>query len=184
MRSAGKASRGAHPVKPVVRRLAQAALTAALTLAVVALSRVPWQAEPSNDAVLRLAWRYRSPLADHCRRLSEEEVEHRPAHMRRAEECERRLRPYRLEIELEGRTVVDDSVPARGARGDRPLSVFRELALEPGRYRLQVEFAPYALPGGAAAPRFELDTLVSLGRRQVLLLTMDEGASRLEARSH
>ena len=165
-----------------LRRAAQVLTTAALTLAVVALSRIPWEAEPSDDALLRLAWRYRSPLVDQCRRLDEREQAQRPAHMRRAEECERRLRPYRLELELDGRDVLDDSVTARGARGDRPLSVFREMTLAPGPHRIKLEFEPFPLPGGTHAPEFELDTTITLAARQVLLLTMDEGATRLEVR--
>ena len=178
-------------MRTVLRRLAQGTLAAVLVLAVVALSRVPWEAEPSDDAVLRLAWRFRSPLRDQCRRLSEEELARRPAHMRRAEECERRLIPYRLVLTLDGLPALEDSVGARGARDDRPLSVFREIALPAGRHRVVMTFQPYpehdddddehdADRSGATA--FALDTTITVAPRQVLLLTMDEGASRLEAR--
>lgn len=163
------------------RRALQTTVGAVFTLGVVALSRVPWAAEPSDTAIVRLAWRYRSALVDQCRTLTPAELAERPAHMRREQECERRLRPYVLQLEIDGHLVLRDSVAARGARSDRPLAVFRELRRAPGPASLRLTFEPAAHDGDAGAPpaRFALDTAVVLRPRQVLLITMDENGTAL-----
>lgn len=161
----------------------QTTVGAVLTLGVVALSRVPWAAEPSDTAIVRLAWRYRSALVDQCRTLTPAELAERPAHMRREQECERRLRPYLLRLEIDSHVVLRDSVAARGARSDRPLAVFRELRRAPGPASLRLVFDP-AVHGDdddddAPPARFALDTAVVLRPRQVLLITMDENGTEL-----
>lgn len=152
----------------VGRVLSGTAVGALLTLGVVGLSRVPWSAEDSEDAVLRLAWRYRSEEVQACRDLSAEEQARRLAHMRRARECTRGLASYRLLVRVDGSVVVDDSVYAGGARADRPLAVFRELRLPVGVRRVGVSFGAY----GAARPRFGLDTALALEPRQVVVATL------------
>lgn len=154
----------------MMRRAAALLVAGAGVLALAALSRVPWSAEPSDEAVLRLAWRYASPLVDACRRLPEDERARLPVHMRRDTECERRLMPYRLEVIVDGAGAAGDSVAARGARADRPLNVFRELRLAPGGHRVGLRFTPY----GEGAPAFTLDTMVVLAARQVVLATIAE----------
>ncbi|MEK7667721.1 MAG: hypothetical protein AAB409_03645, partial [Gemmatimonadota bacterium] len=131
---------GRRPGRGLPRRFLQIVVAAAVTLAIVGLSRVPYAAEPSEDAELRLAWRYRSERVQQCRRLSEEEQERLPAHMRRTEDCTRGLRPYRLTVAVDGAEAGEadegrerdegraapagvsfvDTVRARGAASDRP----------------------------------------------------------------
>lgn len=134
------------------------------------LSRVPWAAEPSDEAVLRLAWRFRSALVEACRPILAEEQARQPVHMRRTEECTRALVPYRLEVAVDGAPRLRDSIAAGGARADRPLSLFRELRLPVGERRLLVRFEPYG-PGTALA----LDTVLALASREVAVVTIGDG---------
>ena len=149
-------------------------LAAALTSGLVALSRVPYAAASGADGELRLAWRWRSERVEECRRRSAEELARLPAHMRSATACERRLRPYRLEAWVDDRLVVDDSVGAKGAESDRPLSVYRRLSLAPGRYAVRVVFSPLAVTSDTLSARqLVLETSVVLAPRQVALVTVD-----------
>ncbi len=122
------------------RLLAGVLVALAGTAALAGLSRVPYAPVRADHAVLRLSWRVRGMSVETCRRLSAEEIAALPAHMRREEVCEGRVLPYRLVVAVDGDTVAVDTVHAAGARSDRPLYVFREVALPPGRHWIAVGF--------------------------------------------
>lgn len=155
------------------------------TAALGALSQVPYTSERGSDAYVRLAWRARGERVETCRRLPPEELAKIPAHMRREEVCEGHVVPYRLLVTVDGVTAAQESVASKGARADRPLYVFLEIPVAPGRHRLGVAFARIgAIPAGerergTLPERLDLDTVVSLGPRQVALVTYDEDRARL-----
>jgi len=167
-------------VNPAVRRALAWGFAAVVTLAIVGLSRVPYAEERTGDGELRLAWRFRSDRMRQCRTLTAEELAKLPAHMRQAEDCRRALRPYRLEITVDGGPASDDTIRARGAESDRPLFVFRRIRLRPGPHGVHVRFSPV---GEGGAPPVALDTTLVMSERRVLLVTMDEDAGRLVVRT-
>ncbi len=115
-------------------------LVGAALLGLGALSRVPYGDTAAGQAVVRLSWRVRGVRVEACRRLGVEELEALPPHMRRPEVCEGRIAPYRLRVRVDGEVVEDGLVQGAGVREDRPLYVFRELRVPPGRHALAVEF--------------------------------------------
>jgi len=168
-----------------------AAITVALatTLAIGALSRGPYTPDRADNAIVRLAWRARGERVEQCRRLTEEELERLPAHMRQEEQCEGRILPYRLQVRVDGAGVLDELVHAAGARHDRPLYVYDEVPLEPGTHAIVVTFTregnvpPGAREEEAGTPgRLALDTVVALAPRRILLVTYDDTARRLVVR--
>ena len=116
--------------------------------ALASLSRAPWTAPGATDAVVRLSWRATSQWTEECRTLTEGERRRLPAHMQQERLCEGRVAPYRLQVRIDGTTVANDTVQAAGARGDRPIYVLREFAVEPGEREVWVEFESL----GALAP--------------------------------
>lgn len=175
------------------------ALAVGATVAIGGLSQVPYAAEAGAAAVVRLAWRARGERVEQCRHLSPEELARLPAHMRREEDCEGRILPYRLVVTLDGNLVLTDTIHGAGAREDRPLYVFRELPVASGRHRVGVTFTREGEPGDteeheeaeqghrAAAPEWEpggehaatparlaLDTTLVASPRQIILITYDE----------
>ncbi len=174
---------------PVVRRAAAIAVALATTLVIGALSRAPYTADRADYGILRLAWRARGERVEECRRLTKEELERLPVHMRQEERCEGRIFPYRLRVSVDGVRVVDELVHAAGARHDRPLYVYRELPLEPGAHAVVVTFTREGnVPPGAheadegTPARLALDTTVALSPRRILLVTYDDDARRLVVR--
>jgi hypothetical protein len=170
-----------------VKRGAALAVALGVALVIAGLSRVPYAAA-DDHALLRLSWRTPGQHVEECRRLSAEEIARQPVHMRREEICERHFLPYRLQVRLDDRTVIDEVVRPAGTREDRPLFVHRQLPLQPGSYRLQVEWesvAPAATEHdgtdrNAAAPavttiphRLELDADLRLEAGYVALVTYD-----------
>jgi hypothetical protein len=162
-----------------VRRVLGWILAAAVTLALVGLSRVPYAVERGGGGEIRLAWRFKSERVRRCRTRTPEELARLPDYLRQAEDCERGLRPYRLAVSLDGRATPEDTIRARGAESDRPLFVFRRLAVEPGAHALQVAFTPV----GEGKDTLRLDTTIALSRGRVALVTLDEDRGRLVVRT-
>jgi hypothetical protein len=125
-------------MKGTPRRIAGIGVALAVTLVIAGLSRVPYTAAAEETSLIRLSWRTPGAYVEECRRLSAEEIERLPVHMRREEVCEGRILPYRLRVIVNGRQVYDETVRPAGAREDRPLYVFRELSVAPGEYQVDV----------------------------------------------
>ena len=145
---------------------------AVLTAGLVAGTRVPWLAEPGDEALVRLSWRALGERLDECREPSAEEQAKLPAHMRQPRICERRLLPFHLAVRIDGRPVFDSLLHASGAREDRPTYVFHDFRVTPGPHRVEVRFEVDRPPGSgpAAQPALELDEPVELAPRQILLV--------------
>lgn len=152
-----------------MRRAGAVLATVAMTVALVALSRVPWAATRGEEGELRLAWQYKSQPVEQCRQATAEELANLPQHMRRTTICERGLRSYLLEVTVDGEPRHADTVRARGARADRPLGVFTRLALPPGPHAVRVTFTPV---GGGHEP-LVAESTVTFQPRQVWLVTLD-----------
>ena len=172
-------------------RIALATLLALAGAAgIAALSGVPYAAEPAQHAVIRLAWRARGERDRRCRHLSPEELAKLPAHMRQEEVCERRILPYRLRVAVDDVTVVNEEVRAGGASADRPLFVFRDLAVSPGMHALSITFERETITEHSETeeeedhyretpPRLTLDDSVRVSARSILLVTYDDERQRL-----
>lgn len=171
---------------PILRTLVATATAAALAGGAAALTRVPVSLHGDDEALLRLSWRLDGAVLRDCRAPSAEERARMPAHMAREEICEERIVPYRLTLRLDDREVLDRHVRPRGARADRPLSVFHEVPATVGEHRVRVRFAP-AVDGAGQEhpdlPRLELDTVLVLGSRDAGLITYDRDRGELRLRT-
>jgi hypothetical protein len=167
-----------------VRWTAAAVVVVVSALALAALSVLPYTPPAAEEGLLRLSWRARGERVQECRRVSDEEQAGLPAHMRREEVCEGRLLPAHLLVEVDGRVVVDDTVRARGARGDRPLYVFHEIALPPGRHPVRIRFEREERQEGGATPALlELTQTLALAAGEVALVTYDTDLAALVVRT-
>jgi hypothetical protein len=169
-------------------RVAAAVVALGLVWAAAALTRAPVLLHGDDEALVRLSWRMDGAVLRDCRPVTDEERARMPAHMAREEICEERIVPYRLTVRLDGREILDREVRPRGARADRPLSVFHEVPAAVGEHRVQVRFQPAAEwgPGGQDhpdLPRLELDTALVLGIRDVGLITYDRDRATLRLRT-
>lgn len=148
-------------------------------LALGGLTRLPYRAHPDDDARLRLSWRIRGEQAGGCRTPTAEELERLPPHMRNPDACVGSVPPFHLEVVADDRPVVSDTVRPSGARGDRPVYVFRDVALSPGLHRIRVRFEQEAVPGtgergddGPEPVRLTLERTIRLSARQIVLVTL------------
>jgi len=180
-------------VRGGVRKLGAGLLAAGAAVALAGLSRMPYPASGDDQAVLRLSWRIRAEqMGAECRRPSQEELEALPPHMRNPDACVGSLRPFRLRVRVDGRTVVDDRVRPGGARGDRPVYVFRDVPVTPGERRVHLTFEQEEGPGRESAGEpgegeerpegLEIHRTIRLSPREVALVTLDDGRGELVVR--
>ncbi len=144
-----------------------------------ALARVPLAGADADRAALRLTWRLRGEEATVCQRPTEAELENLPIHMRNPDACVGDLPPFQLEVHIDGEPRVSRLVHPAGVRGDRPIFVYDELMLEPGRHRVVVTFE--LQDPTDARISLGVDTTVVLDPGQVLLVTRAQDGS-LEVR--
>lgn len=168
------------------RKLLAAAVAVALTVGTSWASRVPATLSTEGEALLRLSWRFDAVTVEACRELSAEELERLPIHMRNPQACIGQKAPYVLRVEVDGRMLVADTVRAGGVRGDRPVTVLRDLPLEPGTHALSVSFRAVIpedadeLEGGPA--ELAWSGRVELAAREVALVKLDETGRGLQLR--
>ena len=143
-----------------------------------------WQIEASGEeALVRLSWRIEPVRIESCRSLTEAELAEVPAHMRRAETCQGGAVDYELRLEIDGVATVVDTIAPSGLRRDRPVYVYRDHAVSPGRTEVAVHFAPIVEDEAAdAVAPHTWDGVVALQAREIALLTLSADASRLERR--
>ena len=159
------------------RRIVAWLLALAITAGIAALSRVPYAAESTGEALVRLSWRARGERVQECRPLTEEERRSLPSHMQRGEVCEGRISPYELTLVLDGERIIQDTIHGRGVREDRPLYVNRDLHVGPGPHGLRLSFSWIGegrgtQPHPQAIPReLQLDTVLTAAPGEILLVT-------------
>ncbi len=170
----------------IARRAAAALLALAMTAGIAWLSRVPTNFGADADAVIRLSWRVEGVPVEACRTRTEEELAVLPVHMRSPQECASAIAPFALDVVVDGKAAVRDTVFPKGVRGDRPVYVLRNFPAGAGRTALSVRFeavlAEGAEPGDGVATIYAWDGEVDLAAGDVALLTVD-GAKNLVLRT-
>lgn len=159
----------------------------ALTAGTVALSRIPTAFSLPDDALLRLSWKMKGITAQACRTRTPEELEKLPVHMRDPRACIGHIASYHLGVRVDGVLALDDTVAPAGARGDRPLTLLRDLPLKPGSHRVAVAFDAI-LPDTVPPPEEGIRSLswsgtVVVGSRAVALITLGDEGRALEYRT-
>jgi hypothetical protein len=167
-----------RPRRATSRRVAAVLVTAVLAVSLGWLARAPYQPPGAGDAVLRLSWRLRAPAAELCRPRTQAELEALPVHMRAPQVCERRIATYDLILQIDSMAADTARMMQGGAKGDRPLYVLRELALEPGPHRIRVRFTPsHDLTAASSAAPLALDTVLHMYSGAVALVTLAPDAN-------
>lgn len=102
-----------------------------------------------------------------------------PVHMRTPEEHVDEAVPFRLEVELGGKRVLERSLRASGLREDGPLYVAEELAVPVGRHQVEVRFYPDH-PGAQDLRRYRFEGWIEFGAGDIVLLAPGEEGPELQ----
>ncbi|MDX1577547.1 MAG: hypothetical protein R3266_03645 [Gemmatimonadota bacterium] len=160
-------------------------LAAGIVAAIAGLSRVPWTVDPERGSVLRLSWRFQPEGESGCRRPTAEELAELPPHMRNPDACVREAVPYLLELRIDGVRTLADTLHAAGARQDRPVFVYRDVAIDAGAHTIEVGFSSLEPEGPGSAgdtpPGIALSwsDSVTVDPREIVLIGYDRASRSL-----
>ena len=98
-----------------------------------------WNTGLSDQARVRQSWSARPERVERCRRLTDEELEKLPAHMRLRTECQGGFARYLLTMSVDGTVRTIDTLRPGGLQHDRPIHVFRELDIDAGARHVRLE---------------------------------------------
>jgi hypothetical protein len=91
-----------------------------------------------ESAVVKLSFTHGSNRQAECRRRTPEELAKLPPNMRKPLECPRRRGPVYVELDLDGRTIYQASLPPSGISGDGPSRVYQRFVVPAGPHALAV----------------------------------------------
>ena len=120
-----------------LRLLAQLALYAPLMVVLGYFSTEPrFSAVAPDQALVRVSFIHATQRKQACRERSAEELAKLAPNMRAAQDCPRERSPLLVEIELDGKVVLQREVQPSGLRRDGNVAVYQRLALPAGRHRI------------------------------------------------
>lgn len=156
------------------RMLLQSLAHAAFAAGLVVFSTWPsYRPLPDDQALMRLSMSVSGNVVGECRIVPAPELSRLSPNMRTTEVCPRGRAPVRVELALDGRTVVDSVVPARGIARDGAAVIYRRIPVTAGEHRLEVRVDPDADRPGTIHERVQSLTLPA-----GTLLTIDFDLSR------
>lgn len=144
-----------------------------------ALSRVPFDTDRDEHALVRFSWRTRGKAEEHCRNRTQAELDALPIHMRTPQVCSGRIASYELDFEIDEQHIVRRTFRAAGAHADRPIYVLEEIPIPPGAHHIEAEFYSTAHPHDQRL-KYEKDVTVEGG--DILLITYDDERGALYLR--
>lgn len=143
-------------MRNVARLLGQGAAFAATAAALGTFSVWPSPVRPPSDATYVTVSFVHGGARSDCRRRSEEELARLARNMRRPVECGRERAPVRIEIALDGRVLLRDSLPPAGLSGDGPSRLYERIRTTAGPHELSLRLADNRDEGYNHAGEFKL----------------------------
>lgn len=120
------------------------AATIVLSAVVAGANLLPYSTPTSPEPRLVVSFKHPGATDTACRPISAEEQAKQPAHMRRAETCERSRNPVRLRIWVDGRVLSERAYEPQGLWKDGNSVAIEEFPLAVGRHRVKVELGDTA----------------------------------------
>jgi hypothetical protein len=122
-----------------------------------------------DEALLRVSFIHAAQRKHECRQRSAEELARMAPNMRAALDCPRERADLRVELELDGRTVLSREVKPAGFQRDGNAVVYQRLAIPAGTHRIVVRLRDRA----EGDFNYVKEQTVELGAGRVLLIDFD-----------
>ena len=119
------------------RIIARFALFTAFALCIGYLSAAPgYEYGSSNRTTVKLSLSHATDRIKPCIRLTPQEIAALAPNMRTIERCERERLPLRVQLEIDGQTVVDLEAQPSGLWDDGAASIYERFEVSPGLHRV------------------------------------------------
>lgn len=116
-----------------LRWFGTAATMVAVTLLVAMLAGwPPYRLVDSDRAFIKVSLRHTGALIGECRTLTADELQRLPPNMRAPQECPRDRSPLVLQMDVDGRRLIDATLPAQGLHSDGRAAFYRRLPIPAG----------------------------------------------------
>lgn len=119
------------PARIVAGLIASTALTALVALFSAWPEHRPI---PEGSGVIKLSLSHAADRSSGCRDLTAAELARLPPNMRQARVCERRRPPVHVEMDIDGRAVINETIAPGGIAGDGPSRLYSRLTLPEGTH--------------------------------------------------
>ena len=155
--------------------MGQALLYGCFAAAIGVFSRWPaYHPLPAGMAQIKVSFMHHGARLADCRPHTAEELARLAPNMRGAMKCERERSPVRIEVDLDGQTVLSHAAAPSGLSRDGASTLYRRLDVPAGERRIAVRFNDSQSVQGYTHQR---EAVVSLAPAQVLVIdfTADRG---------
>ncbi len=131
------------------RIAAQIGLVAVLAAGVALFADWPrYHQIAPQSAVIKLSFTHGSSRQAECRRRTAEELEKLAPNMRKPFDCPRTRSAVYVELDLDGRTIYQASLPPSGISGDGPSRVYQRFVVPAGPHTVGVRMRDTARRDG------------------------------------
>ena len=132
-----------------------------------------------DQAVLKLSLRHAGQILGECRTRTAEELAGLPANMRAPLVCPRERSPLQLELQLNDRLVLSETLPARGLHNDGRASVYRRLVVPVGRLDVEVRLKDHV---ESEVFQYQASRVVEMGPAENLVIDFNGDLGDFEFR--
>lgn len=130
----------------------------------------PYRPLEPGQALIKLSFtRVGKPVGD-CRKPSEAELAKLPPTMRPTEICPRERSPITVQVDIDGRRVLERTAPPTGLKKDGAAALYERMVVPAGERRIAVRLSDDVR---ARATPYEREALVRLDAGQVLVIDFD-----------
>ncbi len=152
-----------------MNRIAQAVLYVAFAAFVGYLSIAPaYRYADPELAVVKLSLSHAAERVEECVKLTPDEINARALKGESLSDCGRERRPLRVEIDVDGETVIAVTAEPSGLWSDGPASVYERIAVTAGAHSISARLRDSARDSGWD---YELNEQVDLAAGRYLTIT-------------
>ena len=87
---------------------------------------------PESMAQIKISFAHGAARQEECRRLSSEEIAKLPRNQRRPNTCSRERVPVHVQLDVDGKTVLDERLEPTGLANDGPSRIYRKITVTSG----------------------------------------------------
>jgi hypothetical protein len=149
----------------------QALLYGAFALAIgVFSSWPPYRHLAPDQALIKLSFSHTGKPVSECKAQTPEELAKLPPNMRAPMKCPRERSPVTVQVDIDGRRVLDRSAPPTGLSRDGASALYERLVVPAGERRIAVALSDDVRAREAA---YRHEATVALAPGQVLVIDFD-----------